>query len=89
MPSRGHWDRCWCSLLGAHCSMLIAWSPLFGPPLSHFFTRVVLVDAVSSAISSSLSTLRRKRTVPALGSSISTTFFSLAVASSLPVSAAS
>lgn len=52
---------------------------------AHLPTLVVLVEAVSNAISSNLSVLRRSLTVPWSTLSISTTLRSLEVASSFPV----
>ncbi len=55
----------------------------------YFRMRVVLVEAVSSAISSALFTAALSRTVPSASFWTSTTLRSFDVASSLPVSAAS
>jgi hypothetical protein len=52
-------------------------------------TRTVLVDRVSSAISSASSTLAFSRTVPVAGSSMSTTRLSSSATAPLPDSVAS
>src|SRR6185295_5019388 len=52
-------------------------------------TRTVLVERVSSAISSAASTLRRSRTVPVAASSMSTTVASNSSVALLPLACAS
>ena len=57
--------------------------------VSSLRVRTVLLDRVSSAISSAFSTWRFSRTVPVAGSTTSTTLRSIAVIASLPASSAS
>ncbi len=57
--------------------------------LGHFFTRTVLVDRVSSVISSASSTFAFSRTVPVAASTTSTTFASSFAVSAFPEALAS